>query len=492
MIWYEAPAIVCMIMFFFLLLTTAAQAVIALEAGEFLRDKRALRFIRMLYGLLAVISAVLTWEAVTAIASIEGGILLSIPSFPRYVSILPLLLYLYSIKRPVEFPAQLRPSVLSFFIPLLHLPPIDGLPTPLPVAFAVFATMWFLFDAARMLLSIRAYNRIEVTRGVLAYIIRGIDHGICVASRRGWILETNPAFISLCESIGITKTDRISEIDASLRALHDSGRLIIKDLENGKSIQTDNAVLFFQQNNFKAGRALFTQISLSDVTEITRAASKLEQENERLNQNNKTLRTVIATIELEEAVRERERLCRAAHDLWSQRLAVAGLSIDILLDRNGRHSSNDTLAEITEALTEPVISERVQPICDLPEVLHGLTDMYGRLGVNIQISGQAAFDERAKEALCAVFREALANAVRHAYARHIMVRFYEDGRTSGVMIQNACLDDKPDVVEGRGLHDMETRIYQAGGSIRYQKSHVFELQVSFPKDLGKQEEAVAE
>ncbi len=311
-----------------------------------------------------------------------------------------------------------------------------------------------------------------------------------LANRRGWILETNPAFNRLCESIGINKTDRINEIDSSLKALHDAGRLSINDLENGKSIRTDHAVLFLQQNSFKAGRELFTQISLSDVTKIARAASKLEQENERLNRNNNVLQTVISDIELEEAVRERERLCRAAHDLWSQRLAVAGLSIDLLLDKNSRYSHADTLEEITKALREPLMSERVQPLCDLPQVLDGLTDMYQRLGVNIQISGEAEFSEQAKEALCAVFREALANAVRHAYARHITICFYEDSATAGVIIQNTCLDDKPDTVEGRGLHDMKTRVHHAGGLIQYKKSTSFELKVIFPKGLGKQEEAL--
>ncbi len=152
MIWYETLPIVGIMMFVVLLLTTASQTIIALEAGVCLRDKRSLLLIRMLYGVLAVLSAVLALEAIMAIASIEGGIYLSIPTFPRYVSILPLLLYFYTISHPVELPAQLRPSALNFFIPLLCLPPIDWLPTPLPVVFAVFATMWFLLDAARMLL----------------------------------------------------------------------------------------------------------------------------------------------------------------------------------------------------------------------------------------------------------------------------------------------------------------------------------------------------
>jgi len=491
MIWYELPAIISTSMFLALLLLTVCQTVIALEAGELLHAKRALCFIRLLYGLLAVISAVLSWEGITAIASVEGGIYLTIPGLLRYTAILPALLYLYSIKRPAELPQQLQPPIVTFFIPLLFLPSLDRLPMPLPVAFTVFAVVWLMLDIVRMLLSFRTYARMEVTRGVIAYIIHGISHGICIVSRRGWILETNPAFISLCESLGIHKAERIDEFDVALRALHDAGRLQISGLESGKSIKADNGVYFLQRNSFKARGKTFIQIALSDVTEITRAASELERENERLAQNNQRLESLISDIKLEETIRERERLCRAAHDLWSQRLAVAGLSIDILLERKNRQINGNMLKEIAEALKEPIIAEHAQTICDLSEILRWLIDMYKRLGVEIQIGGQADFTECEQAAMCAVFREAVANAVRHAYARYITIRFYEDSEKTVVLILNDCLDDKPDIVEGRGLHDIKKRIFHAGGTVQYKKGTTFELEIIFPKGMIKQEEALA-
>ncbi len=491
MIWYEMPITLGMAMFFVLLLIAASQTIVALEAGELLRDKGALRFIRLLYSLLALISVILSLEGITAIASIEGGIYLSIPGLLRYFAILPVLFFLCSIKRPADLPKQLQPPVITFFIPLLLLPPVDRLPQPLPVAFVVFAVAWLMLDTVRMLLSFRAYSCTQITRGVMAHIIRGISHGICIANRRGWILEVNPAFISLCEGLGIHKAERIAEFDAALKTLHDDGQLKISELENVKSIRAENTVYSLQRSSFKAGGKNFSQLALSDVTVIARASSELEHENERLAENNQKLESLISDIELEETIHERERLCRAAHDLWSQRLAVAGLSIDILLDRESRQINVDTLEEIISALKEPIMAEPAQTICDLPEVLRWLTEMYGRLGVQIQIGGQADFIEREQEALCAIFREALANAVRHAYARHITVRFYEDKEKAGVVILNDCLDDKPDIVEGRGLHDIKARIYHAGGSVQYKKGTAFELEVIFPKGMMKQEEVIA-
>ena len=84
MIWYEMTAGNTVVLFVMLLLTTVLQMLIALNSSEMPREKRALRLFRLQYSLLAVVSAVLSLEAIAAIASVEGGIYLAIPSLPRY------------------------------------------------------------------------------------------------------------------------------------------------------------------------------------------------------------------------------------------------------------------------------------------------------------------------------------------------------------------------------------------------------------------------
>ena len=464
-----------------MLFRSVLQMLIALNSSEMPREKRALRLFRLQYSLLAVVSAVLSLEAIAAIASVEGGIYLAIPSLPRYVAALPGLLYLYSLTFPAKLPPSLRPLPLSFFIPLLRLPPMDGLPSPLATACAVFAAVWLLLDAVRMLWSFKAYARMEVTRGVMAHIIRGIGHGICVANRSGWILETNPAFDSFCMHLGIHKAERVEELDASLKALCDDRRLQVADLESGQSIRSGDSVFFLQRSSFKAGRKAYTHLALSDVTAIHRTASELEGENEQLAQKNRELEAAISETEQEEIVRARERLCRAAHDQWSQRLAVAGLSIDMLLDRQDMEAGSGHLEELARTLEDPASDESWQTDRDLTETLRDFNNLYKKLGVEIQISGQADFAGREQAVLYAVMREALANAVRHAYARHIHVRLDENADTKSVTILNQCLDDKTDIAVGRGLHDIIERVRQANGSVQYQKSRFFELKITFDK-----------
>lgn len=491
MIWYETSSFIGMIIFVVLLLTAALQSVIALEAGELLREKRSLCFIRLFYGLLAANSAVLFAESLLAIASIEGGIFLDIPVMPRYISVLPVLLFLYKRIWPVELPPLLRPAALSFFIPLLRLPQADLLPMPLPAAFSVFDAAWLAADAVCMLYSFRAYARVEITRSAIPRIIRAIGHGICVADNRGWILEGNPAFYSLCNRLGIYKIERMDEFNKALKALEAAGVLNISDeMENGRLIKTGGEVFFLQKSSFRAGKKVFVQMALSDITGVYRTATALERETKILEQKNRELERAISDIAQEEAVHERERLCRAAHDLWSQRLAVAGLSVDILLRQGEQRISSDNIAEISGFLDIPVEEEPSQAMDDLGEVLHNLTDMYRRLGVDVQVSGRAEFTGRQQQALCFVLREALANAVRHAYALGISVIFAEDSERTVMTVQNDTLVDEPGFIEGRGLHDIKTRVHHGGGAVRYEKNSVFRLQVTFLKDLINQREAL--
>lgn len=486
MIWYHLPFAFSLVLFMMLLLTTALQAVLALEAGDLLRDKSSLRFIRRHYSLLSILCAVLTLEAITALASVEGGIYLVQRGLLRYISLLPPLLYLSAHSRPVTIPQQLRPPAAGSFVPLLLLPLTGRLPAPLTIFITVFALTWLMFEAVGTFYSFRIYGRSEITRGVMLHVIRSIDHGLCVANRRGWILERNPAFIDMCRVLGIDKAERVDELESDLIRLHNLGNLDVSMIEGGKSIRTGKQVYYLQSSSFKARGKSFTQLALSDVTEIIRAASRLEQENSRLAGNNRKLEGLISDIELESSLLERERLSRSAHDTWSQRLAVAGLAVDIQLNQGKQRISDEELKEITGILSESAGMEPAAPAEDFYEVLNGLADMYRGLGVKIAVKGRAALTGHQGAVLSAVFPEAMANAVRHAYARRIAVDFFEDHQRAGVKIENECFDRRREVVEGRGLYDIKDRVKGAGGSVRYKKGNTFELKILFPKYPGRQ------
>ena len=484
MIWYHLPFAVTLVLFIMLLLTTALQAVLALEAGNLFRERRSLSFIRGRFALLSLLSAVLTLEVITALASVEGGIYIVQRGLLRYISVLVPLLYLFILGRPVVIPQQLRPPAVGLFVPLLLLPPFGRLPLFMTVFLTVFALVWFMFEATGTIISFWNYGLSEITRGALLHVIHQIDHGLAVANRDGWILEKNPAFIHICRALGIDRAERVDELESGLVRLHDLGNLQVSRIEGGKSIRVGEQVYFLQSSSFKARRRSFTQLALSDITEIIQTASRLEQENKRLAGDNRKLEGLVSEIGLETAFLVRERLSRSAHDTWSQRLAVAGLAVDIQLNQAGGRMSDEKLKEIEGILGESTEMESA-PTEDFYEILKGLAEMYRRLGVKIDIKGWVGFTGVQSRALSAVFPEALANGVRHAYARRIAVDFFGDCQGAGVKIENDSFDHRPEVVEGRGLHDIRARVEGAGGLLQYKRGATFELKILFPKYSGR-------
>lgn len=480
MIWYEISPALVIIMFVIFSLTAALQGVIVLEAGELIREKRALNYFRAFYTIQAMVSAVLLAETLLAIASIEGGLFLEISASPRYLAVLPVLLFPHESKYSMGLPAPLRLVGAGYFLPLLRLPQADMLPLPLSVGIVVFGAIWFALDAVAMLLSFRAYARTEITRSVMPHIIRTSNNGICVANGRGWILEGNPAFYGFCQRLGIEKPQRIEEFEGALEELGLTGGLDISHLGNGRSIGSPSGVYFLQSSSFKVGWRKYVQLALSDVTKITAKARELDRENEKLIHKNRELEEAISVIAQEEVAREREKLCRAAHDSWSQRLAVAGMAVDMLSSQEEIGVYSQLLEKIAANLEAPNLEPAMSG--NLSDVLQTLLGMYRKLGVEIIVGGKADFSQRQQEALSAVLREALVNAVRHAYSRQVTVTFSGGDKGAGVAIENACLDSEPGLTEGRGLYDMKSRVQEAGGSIHFEKGNSFRIEISFNKE----------
>ena len=481
MIWYYIPAIIGKMLFFMILVTMILQTLIVLKTGELLHDKSAVLYIRALYGIQAALSAAIVFKGITAMASIEGGIFLYISASMRCIALLSPLLFLLYLKHPIRRPLKLDISKVSIFAPLAYLPVFEKAPMPLPVFLFAFAASWMMIDAIHMLWSLRSHARSEITLDTMPHVLRSIDQGICVASRKGRILETNPAFNTLCEKLGIGEHESLQEFDRALKGLSETGKMQISDLDGGKTVHTTDAVYFLENSSFSSGIKSFIQISLSDITEIACTAQKLRQDNEELARENDELRAVISEIELEERMNARQRLSRAAHDDWSQRLTVAGLSMDILLKSDKQHSSKAVPEEISKLLVLSGDEMGEQGLCDLEASLEEFITMYRRLGIKIELYGQAVFTKKEQTALRAILREALANAARHAYAQVIEISFYEDGDYAEVLIKNRCTGLGAPPIEGQGLSDIRVRTQGAGGKMEYKKSDFFVLRVSFPR-----------
>lgn len=483
MIWYKisvASSIMILILF---ILSTVLQSLLAMEGKEWIREKRAGYIFSLFYILLAITSLVSAVELIFAFGSIDIGAYICGFSLPRYLSVLPPLLYIYLLFRPEKFPEKLHPFKISFLIPLLRLPQADYLPMPLPAVLAALTAAWFVTDSMRMFWLGRKHEEMDVTRDVLRYIVQNFDYGVLIASRKGSVVESNPSFNRLCQSLGLVKFDRINDIEDSLHRLFSAGILSIRFIENDRLIRKGDSSYYLRCEKFRVRKKTYFLYSLSDITLLQEKVMALEQENIELEKKNQKLENTISNIALEASYQQREKMNRAVHDIWSHKLAVAGLSLDLILKQKNESATVKDLNnfyQLAEILTEEVPLPKA---AGLHEVSSILANVYQKLGVNIQTSGEADFSVPQQEVLCHVLREGLANAVRHAYTRQIDVVYAEDDTAKSMVIVNDCLDNERMVYEGRGLHDIKNRIQDAGGTVQYIKDEKFYLIIMFPKNI---------
>lgn len=481
MIWYDLPVAVSAVVFLLLLLASVLHIIAGLAAGEVIAEKKELNVYRLYQALLALFSLYFTLEMLLVIASIEGGIYLRTSYLYRHlVLFMPLFIFIMRSEKYKIDPC-LRPLYACFFLPLLRLPQVDLLPAPLPVILAIFVAFWLFYSSIDTTWAQIKFKQTQITRDAMPQIIHRIRQGICVAGRNGWFLESNPAFKELCRHLGMETVENLDEFESQLNRLVVMGDLQVREMETGRSIRLNEETYFLQHSAFRQGRKEYIQLALSDVTKTSQTAMQLEYENNILREKNLALEKEIAAIEQKQLARDRERLCRKMHDLWSQHLAVAGLSLDLLLDKPDVPLDKNILDQVISQIDIILNNKTTGDECDLKTLLQNYATMYRQLGVLVKVQGQAEFSNDQQQALCAIVKEALANAVRHAYAREIEIKCFSESRMSGLVIKNRCLDKNSSLKEGRGIHDMKNRASEAGGDIRILKGSSFQLQVSFAR-----------
>jgi two-component system sensor kinase len=215
------------------------------------------------------------------------------------------------------------------------------------------------------------------------------------------------------------------------------------------------------------GRRLYTVI-LRDVSERERAAQRLRQLSEQMNQ-------------VREA--ERTRIARELHDELAQWLTALKMDAAAM---SARLAPGDPLKERVERMKKVVdttvasvrrISADLRPVMlddlGIAAAIENLVHDFGeRSGIDVELSvgsGELDLGEPHATALYRMLQEALTNVARHAAASRVEVFLrVEDGRLK------ARVDDDgrgiaPEALEGKGsfgLLGIRERAHTLGGSAR--------------------------
>ncbi len=188
--------------------------------------------------------------------------------------------------------------------------------------------------------------------------------------------------------------------------------------------------------------------------------------------NVETARQIEAIEEQQLLLDERERIGRELHDGALQKVYTAGLLLQSARKLAGQDSPlQGRLATAVGVLDDAIVDLRRNlgelhtPRASAVALAQALRDLaadprFGSLAkVNLELDlppSDASTPERSSHIL-AIVQEALANAVRHAQARHIWIRARRVDRRLILSIQDDGTGIPPQPREGHGLHNMRDR-----------------------------------
>jgi signal transduction histidine kinase len=201
-------------------------------------------------------------------------------------------------------------------------------------------------------------------------------------------------------------------------------------------------------------------------------ASQQAEERERQRQLNSELRATRALLAESSRIAERMRIARELHDLVGHHLTALSLNLEVashLADgQSGEHVRRaQTIAKHLLTDVREVVSElRQDDALDLTQALASLVEGLPALRVHLDLPPRFAVeDPRRAQVVLRCVQEIVTNAVRHAGARNLWLRFE---RTADGELRLEARDDGRGAGEfspGNGLSGMRERLAELGGRL---------------------------
>ncbi len=223
----------------------------------------------------------------------------------------------------------------------------------------------------------------------------------------------------------------------------------------------------------QAGLQSALYLGFSSFTFVTALVAKgqaeAREEQRRLNAELRATRELLAE---SSRMGERVRISRELHDLLGHHLTALSLNLEVASHivegparervRQAQTLAKLLLADVREAVSQLRHAEAI----DLRKALATLTEGVPGLRIHLEMPEQFAVDDPQRaQVLLRCAQETITNAVRHAGAVNLWLRFMRD--SSNVLHMHAHDDgvgsDK--LVQGNGLTGMRERLARFGGRL---------------------------
>ena len=298
---------------------------------------------------------------------------------------------------------------------------------------AVFGIIYEMISLTYMYF--KYYKREAITDFSIKKVIDECEFGILVLKGKETKLINNKMY-EILNKLNIKK-DYITNII----------KQSIDKINKNYCIKLENKYYVFVVND--------NEIITFDITEVYELHQKLNEQNIKLEENNKQILLSIDNIEELEKEKNLLKLKNKYHDILGQNLSILQQYL------NRENISQENFEEIKFMIQKMFID--IEDTDDTNTNLENLIKIHKKNGTDIIIDGKLPQNKELAKVFFEVIREATTNAIRHAGSSKVFVNIKETLEETYMIITNDGRKPNEFITENQGIKDMRRKVKKLGG-----------------------------
>lgn len=296
----------------------------------------------------------------------------------------------------------------------------------------------------------RYYKKETITDFSIKKVIDECEVGILVLKGKKVKLINNKMY-EILDKLNIKK-DYIANII----------RQSIDQIDKNYCVKVGDKYYVFAINN--------NEIITFDITEVFELHQKLNEQNRKLEENNKQILLSIDNIEELEREKNLLKLKNKYHDILGQNLSILQQYL------NKENISQENFEEIKFMIQKMFID--IEDTEDTNTNLENLIKIHKKNGTDIIIDGKLPQNKENAKVFFEIIREATTNAIRHADSSKIFVKINETLEETFMIITNDGKKPNEFIMENQGIKDMRRKVDKLGGMFYISTVPEFSVNIS--------------
>ena len=244
-----------------------------------------------------------------------------------------------------------------------------------------------------------------------------------------------------------------------LNSLNIQNNYVSNILKHNKEPRKENFIVKANEKYYLFS-ASKNEIIAFDVTEEYKLQNELNEQNEKIAENNHKLIDNIKNIEKYEKEKNLLKLKNKYHDFLGQNLSILQQYL------NRKNITKDNFEEIKYMINKMFVE--MEDTEDANTNLENLIKTHQRNGTKVIVTGKLPDDKNKSKALFEIIREAVTNAIKHANSTEIYVDIVNEIGTVSMQITNNGKIPTKNITENDGMKGMKRKVAELGGEIHFE------------------------